>query len=357
MTDADDAVMVVRAPAAAVEARPSPPAFAIVIAAYQAESVIGEAVASALAQTVPAAEIVVCDDGSTDGTAAALEAFGDAIRVVRQANGGEAAAKNRAIREATAEFVVVLDADDRFEPERLEALGRAACLRPDLDVITTDAWLEVDGRRVRRVYDASNPFEVDDQRAEILRRNFVFGHAAVRRARVLEEGGYDEAIRVTTDWDLWIRMVLGGSRIGVVPRPLASYRMLGSSLSADATAVLAGRIETLTKTAADPALTDEERASVRRRIAGWERELAVDRARVALLERRPDARRRAWQIATTTEQPPWSRAKAAVAAVSPGVARSLLRRPSAQARRAAGSRLGAAAGAGAVPKRVGRARR
>ena len=57
-------------------------------------------------------------------------------------------------------------------------------------------------------------FEVDDQRRAILQRNFVFGLAAVRRERLLEVGGFDETIRWTTDWDCWIRMIMGGSRAG-----------------------------------------------------------------------------------------------------------------------------------------------
>ena len=69
---------------------------------------------------------------------------------MRKAHGGEASAKNAAAARATGDFVVVLDADDAFLPTRLEALAELAQLRPDLDILTTDAYLVVDGRRVRR---------------------------------------------------------------------------------------------------------------------------------------------------------------------------------------------------------------
>ncbi len=89
-----------------------------------------------------------------------------------------------------------------YLPERLEALAELAVSRPDLDILTTDAVLEVDGTAVRRCYTDELPFEVDDQRTAILRRNFVLGLVAVRRERFLDAGGFDESLRYATDWDL-----------------------------------------------------------------------------------------------------------------------------------------------------------
>ena len=125
------------------------PTFSIVIAAYQAESTVAEAVSSALRQTYPALEVIVCDDGSTDGTAGVLNSFGGAITVIRQDNRGEAAAKNLAVRHARGDYVVVLDADDVFLPRRLEALAWLAMRHPDLDILATDAVVEADGEPIR----------------------------------------------------------------------------------------------------------------------------------------------------------------------------------------------------------------
>lgn len=335
----------VPAPAATAVVEPgAPPSFSVVIAAYQAEAFVAEAISSALDQTRPPLEVVVVDDGSTDGTAGVVAGFGDRVALVRRANGGEAAAKNSGVRAASGDFVVILDADDTFLPERLEALGALAAEHPALDVLTTDAWLEVDGVRARRVYDASHVFPTTGQRHELLRRNFVFGHAAVRRRRLLDVDGYDEAIRVTTDWDLWIRLALTGSTFGLVTEPLATYRVLPTSLSADWVALLSGRLETLRKTQTSAELSERERHIVRDSIATEERALRLSEARAALLGRRPDVRGRVWAVAGDPAQSARSRVKALLALASPSLARRLVARPASVARAGQASRLGASAG-------------
>ena len=131
--------------------------------------------------------MIVCDDGSTDDLEGALAPFLERITLIRKENGGEATAKNAAAHEASGDFLVILDADDVYLPERLAALAELARARPDLDVLTSDAVLEVDGEAVRRCYTPELPFEVEDQRSAILRRNFVFGLAA-RAPRALPRG-------------------------------------------------------------------------------------------------------------------------------------------------------------------------
>ncbi len=78
---------------------------------------------------------------------------------------------------------------------------------------------------MRRCYDEGWTFEINDQRGAILQRNFVFGLAAVRRQSFLAAGGFDESLRYATDWDLWCRLILDGSRVGLVAEPLARYRL------------------------------------------------------------------------------------------------------------------------------------
>src|SRR5262249_10457565 len=150
---------------------------------------------SVLAQTLRPQEIVVCDDGSTDDLDSSLAPYLGRITLLRQRNRGEGSAKNAATRAATGDFVVMLDADDTFLPERLEGLAELARSRPDLDILTTDAFLESEGQTVRQVYSGEWTFEVDDQRRAILERNFVFGPAAINRERLLEVGGFDPSLR------------------------------------------------------------------------------------------------------------------------------------------------------------------
>ena len=102
-----------------------------------------------------------------------------------------------AARRRRGEFVVVLDADDVFEPERIEALSELATARPDLDIVTTDAAWESEGRVVGRFNSEANPFEVEDQRAVILDRCFIVAPAVrrVRGARRRRAGSRARALR------------------------------------------------------------------------------------------------------------------------------------------------------------------
>lgn len=217
-------------PVRALERAPVP-SFSIIIAAYQAVETIADAVRSALDQTVSPIEVIVCDDGSTDGTAEALAPFGDRIKLLRLSHRGEGGAREAATRAASGDFVVVLDADDACLPRRVEVLGEAAAARPDLDIITTDAWLEVDGQVLRRYYEWAEPFAVADQRRAILERNFVFIGAAVRRSRLLEVGGWP-SIAAMADWYCWMRLLLTGSVAGLVAEPLYRYRVHAGAMSA-----------------------------------------------------------------------------------------------------------------------------
>jgi hypothetical protein len=308
-------------PASGSVSRGPTPVFSVVIAAYDAADTITDAIESVLAQTIRPVEIVVCDDGSRDDLGAALTPFRDSVTLVRQQHAGEGAAKtNGASHAREGDFIVFLDADDTFLPERLEALGELAAARPDLDILTTDAFLEIDGEVIRRCYEAGWTFEANDQRGAILERNFIFGQAAVRRTRFLESGGFDASISHGTDWDLWCRMVLGGSRVGLVDEPLARYRLRRSSLSADRTALLEGRCRVLERAASRDDLTPGERTRVQAALATAQHNALLARASTALREGSPNARRLAIGVARTPSLPARTRAKAALAALAPRAA-------------------------------------
>jgi GT2 family glycosyltransferase len=292
----------------------------VIIAAYQAAETIAEAVESALRQTAPPFEVVVCDDGSTDDLAGAVSQYRDHISLIRQDNQGEGAAKNAAARSARGEFVTILDADDLFLPERLEAQAELASARPDLDILTSDAYLEVGERTVRTCYGDDWSFDVKDQRAAILERNFIFGLAAVRRSRLLAVGGFDETLPTATDWDCWIRLILSGSAAGLVAEPLARYRLHGTSLSADRAALFRGRVAVLAKTAEHPALTRDERAAVERNRRAQQAVARLAEAHEALRDGSPGARRLALGVVTETGLSLGARLKAAAAAIAPRAA-------------------------------------
>jgi len=312
-------------PDRAVQPGPAP-TFSVLVAAYQVADVIGEALDSIRRQTLPALEVIVCDDGSTDGLEDALAPYRGEIELLRKENGGEASAKNAAAARARGDFVAILDADDVYEPERLEALAELARLRPDLDILTTDALLVANGIVRRHNYDATWRFEVDDQRRAILQRNFVFGHAAVRRSRFLEHGGFDESIRWTTDWDLWLRMILAGSAAGCVDEPLALYRLRETSLTAQRHDLQLGKLATLEKARTNPDLREEERPALEAALRSYRRDLSLLELRAAVAAGAGGVRLRALALLRSRGLARRDRVETAAIAVAPRVVKRLMRR-------------------------------
>ena len=300
------------------------PTFSIVIPAYEASAFVGDAVASALAQTVPPQEVIVSDDGSTDELAAALAPYEDRIVVLHGPHRGVGAARNAAIERASGEFVVMLDADDVYEPSRLEALGELAATRPDLDILATDLWLEENGSVAGRFYDTVD-FPLTDQRLAILESCFV-SCPALRRARVLEEGGFDESRDVAEDWDLFMRMILGGSRAGLVPEPLVCYRRHLSAATADRSRSLWGRVHVLEKARSNPTLSHSDAEFLTRCLARAQTRAALHDARERALQHDAGARRRLVELALADGTPVATRLVSAVAAVAPRHAAGILGR-------------------------------
>jgi glycosyltransferase involved in cell wall biosynthesis len=312
-------------PAGRIEPGPVP-TFSVIIAAYNVANVIGDALESVEAQTVAPLEVIVCDDGSTDDLTRVLEPYRDTIVLLRRQNGGEAAAKNTAAAAATGDFVAILDADDVYFPNRLKALSALAQARPDLDILTTDGFLSVGDRIIRRNYDRSWQFEAGDQRRAILERNFIFGLAAVRRERLEQHGGFDEAIRWTTDWDLWLRLILAGARAGCVPEPLALYRLRETSLTAQRRDLLLGKLATLEKAEHNSNLQGDEPQVLERSLASYRRDLALLDLREAVAAGKADARRRALDVLGTPGYRFRNRLDALAMVIAPAVSGRILRR-------------------------------
>jgi glycosyltransferase involved in cell wall biosynthesis len=303
-----------------IEPLDRPTSFSVVIAAHNAAGFVRRAIDSLLAQTTPPKEIIVSDDGSTDDLAGALSPYGDAVTLIRKDHAGEASAKNAGARAASGDFIAILDADDRYLPRRLEALTALARARPDLDILTTDAYLEVGDDRIRRCYSSTWTFPPERQREEILKRNFIFGHVAVRRDRFLAVGGFDEEILWTTDWDCWIRLLFDGARAGCIAEPLAVYHVHEDSLSAQRANLVAGRVQTLEKTARRNDLTKSERMTLERSLHEHRREFALLALHDALRDQDADVRARAAAVARDASFPPSVRLKAALAAIFPSIA-------------------------------------
>jgi GT2 family glycosyltransferase len=309
--------------------------FSIVIATYDSAASIADAVESALAQTLPPFEVIVSDDGSTDDTAEALEPYRGRVTYLRNKHGGVASARNAALEIARGEFVAILDADDAYAPERLDALADLAGERPDLDLLCTDLVFEVDGEVAGR-FEQSCPFEVLDQRAAIFERCFCAA-PAVRREALLGVGGFDVSLRTGSDWECAIRLIHAGATAGLVDEPLYRYRMRSDSLTADRVATLRERVAFLERFAADEQLRQPEREALERSLAAQRRALLLTETEASLRARDATARKDALTLARSRGAGAWPRAAGLAAAVVPGLAARILERRN----RASGhSRLG-----------------
>jgi glycosyltransferase involved in cell wall biosynthesis len=324
MSATGDPVISLDAPPPDGPAHPGPPpTLSVIIAVYQGADFIGEAVASALEQTAPAIEVIVCDDGSTDDVEGALEPYMDRIRFVKhEENRGQSAALNEGLRIASGDFVSLLDADDVYMPERNDEILRAAAARPDLDVLTTNCHMEFEGRVVGDGTENWR-FDVADQRRAILDRCFVFPLAVIRRSRLVEIGGYDESLR-ENDWDCWIRLIFTGSRVGRVNRPLARYRLREESLSHDTLRTVRGVIKLLEKAGRTLEMSADERAVLERSLDEARRKAEIQDAQQTLLERHPESRRRSLAVVMGRGHPLSTRLKGAFAAAAPRTARRML---------------------------------
>jgi GT2 family glycosyltransferase len=251
----------------------SAPSFAVVITAYEAAETIAAAVESVLAQTRPAEELIVVDDGSGDDLVGALTPFGEKVALVRKKNGGGASARNAGVAAASSEFMAILDADDIFAPRRLEAIAALAEHEPEFDLVATDASFVVDGE-VKGTFLEHNPFPAAGQREAILRSCFPGGWPAVRISALKAVGGFDEQMRIAYDWDTWLRMILAGSRVGMVPEPLYDYTLHSGSLASGRVASLRERVALLEKAARNPDLRTEERPTLEHSLAGHREQVA-----------------------------------------------------------------------------------
>ncbi len=299
------------------------PSFSIIIPAYESAAFIAEAVESALSQTLRPHEVIVCDDGSSDDLEGALAPFRERITLLRRPHRGAGAARNEAVRASSADFVVLLDADDRYEPDRLRALGGLAAMRPDLDILGTDAYYQVGDSLAGRFYEFT-AFAAEEQHLAILNRCFV-AWPALRRARVLEVGGFDESpeIAPAEDWDLFLRLILTGSKVGIVAEPLMRYRRHPASMTANRSRALRSRVAMLEKARANVSLNPDERGYLERCLARALSRSRLFDAQAILADRRRGTRRRLIALAEKDVQPT-TRLVLAAAACAPTIAAPLL---------------------------------
>ncbi len=179
----------------------------MIIPTFNRAWILAQAIDSVLDQTRPADEVIVVDDGSTDGTQGLLKRYEDRITILRQPNQGVSAARNTGWRRTTGALIALLDADDLWRPAKLERQTAFFEAHPEALICQTEEiWIRK-GKRVNPKQRHRKPsgwiFEPS------LALCLVSPSAVMMRRELLEDmGGFDEALPACEDYDLWLRVSL-----------------------------------------------------------------------------------------------------------------------------------------------------
>ncbi len=203
----------------------------MVIPAYNAERFIADAVQSVLDQTYPRVECVVIDDGSTDGTAAMVEGFGESVSYERQPNQGVSAARNRGAELAAGELLAFLDADDVWLPDRVRIMVALLDTRARTAALCATTVVDSDLNQIGSLRVDPTP-SVESMLLQDGGLVSSSSNLLISRKRFEAVGGFDLDLSVSADWELLLRLVGGG---GVVhtDEALVLYRRHQGNMSRD----------------------------------------------------------------------------------------------------------------------------
>jgi glycosyltransferase involved in cell wall biosynthesis len=228
-----------------------PPVVSCIVPVYNGERYLAEALESILGQTYRPVEVIVVDDGSTDGTAAVLAAYGQRITCLHQTNAGHAAARNRGLAVARGEFLAFLDADDLWHPEKLALQMARFQARPELDASITQVqnfWMPE--------LDAEAAYFRDQRRGGPLP-----GYSPVTllasRGLFSRIGPFNAALRHGADTDWFLRATEQGAVVELLPRVLVYRRLHASNFSRGRVATSHDEYLQIVKTALDRRRTGE----------------------------------------------------------------------------------------------------
>jgi glycosyltransferase involved in cell wall biosynthesis len=263
----------------------APPVVSVVMPAYNVAPYIAETLDSVFAQTFTDYEVIVVNDGSPDTQELeqALAPYLSRINYLRQENQGAGAARNTGLKRARGEFVAFLDADDLWLPDYLSEQVRFIT-EGDYDLVYADALLfgksPLAGRTFMQI--APSIGEVTFESLISGRCNVITSGVLARRLLVLEVGMFDEGLRNSQDFELWVRLVRGGARASYQRRVLLRYRYHENSLSGDALNQIKRELRVLGKIESSYQLTTVERQQISEAMAAIETNLELETGKLHL---------------------------------------------------------------------------
>jgi glycosyltransferase involved in cell wall biosynthesis len=197
----------------------------VIIPAFNKADFTVKAVESVLGQSYNNIETIVVDDGSTDDTQDKLKVFGDRIIYFLKENGGACSARNFGIKQATGEYIALLDCDDIYYPEKIEKSVKCLESDPDFGFVSTSAYKIDENDDI-----VSEWFEPSQEPSgwifsRILIKNQICNSTVVARKECFSRVGYfDESIFIPADYDMWVRLA-EVYKAGYVPERLTGYRV------------------------------------------------------------------------------------------------------------------------------------
>ena len=243
------------------------PEVSVILPTHQRRELVKHAIASVLSQTYRDFELIVVDDGSTDGTSEAVAPLANRIRYVWQPNRGASAARNAGVHLAGGAIVAFLDSDDRWLPDHLETLVTMLERHPDAVLASTCPEYDIGGRQdVRHA-------RVVDALPSLLSTHGLAGYTsgiAVRQDSLLAVGGFDERLAVAEDLHLWLRLASRGSFCFLRRRTIVRQRTKGSLMDQVIGRELAEEFELIAQTGlveVQRQAREDDRLAVRARAA------------------------------------------------------------------------------------------
>jgi glycosyltransferase involved in cell wall biosynthesis len=218
----------------------------VIIPTFNCRQWVREAIDSALNQTLAPAQVIVVDDGSTDGTTAHLADYRTRIRTLSQPNQGVAAARNRGLASAGTEWIAFLDADDVWHPRKLELQMRIIAEHPEIGLLGTGlfAW---PAATIPTLATSAVPRARIIRRDQLAVKNCLATSSILIRRDVAERiGDFDTALSGPEDHDYWLRSA-DIAPVGIIPLELTGYRSVPGSLSKRAASMEAGMKKILHK--------------------------------------------------------------------------------------------------------------